>query len=608
MFRNRKIKFAAVLLRAAQSLNSAASVSLAKTGLPLGALGPLAAQGSIVVALVAVAATPTIQAAVFAPVNVEGDNATVRLSVLGTYRGGWFSRETPTGPAYDPRTQRIFSGSVDRQNIEVLDISDPLNPNKINSIDLSTWVAPNRIAVSSEGIVAATTESSSVLLFNAGGDLLADVNVPKGVDLAFTPDGQKLVVTIDRGTGTGNDESAVDILDLSSADWDACRLGPAGCNLANPPISTASFNVFNGDRNDLIAGGARFPTAGLTVAQDIIPEGLTISSDSTTAWVTLSDNNAIAELNLQSGQISSIFGLGTKDNSLPGNGFDASDKDGINIQTWPIKSFFNPDNVGVYEANGQRYLVTPNEGDARDPTKSRLKDLTLHPGSPASGLQGNNDLGRLKVSNVEGLDGDGDYSEVFGYGGRSFAIWATDGTLIFDSGDDFEQRMAAAMPNNFNTSEDELQIDTRSDDRGPEPESLDIGTIDGRTYVFIGFERIGGVMVYDITDPTSPIFEQYINNRDFSIDPKPACGSKGGLADGGCELAGDLEPEGVLFISAEDSPLNVPLLALGHELSDSVTLYRLDSLAAVPEPSTFVLSLFSLLGLAVSTQRRKRQR
>jgi len=546
---------------------------------------------------------PAFQAAAFDPVNVEGSNATVRLSVLGTYRGGWFSKRTPTGPAYDPRTQRIFSGSVDRQNLEVLDISDPSNPNKINSIDLSSWIAPNRVAVSSEGIVAATTESSSVLLFNAGGDLLADVNIPNGVDLAFTPDGQKLVVTVDRATGAGNDESAVDIVDLSSADWDACRLGAVGCNLTNPPISTASFNVFNGQRAALIADGARFPTAGLTVAQDIVPEDVTVSSDSSTAWVALSDSNGIAEVDLQTAQITSIFGLGTKDNSLPGNGLDASDRDNaINIRTWPIKSFFNPDNVGVYETGGQTYLVTPNEGDARDPTKERLKNLLVDPASPVFGLQGDADLGRLKVSTVEGdTDGDGDLDEVFGYGGRSFAIWSTDGTQIFDSGDDFEQITAAALPNNFNTSEDETQRDTRSDDRGPEPESIDIGAIGGRQYAFIAFERISGVMVYDITDPNAPTFEQYINNRDFSVEPKDVCGSKGGLAAAGCDQAGDLEPEGVLFISAADSPLGVPLVALGHELSDSVTLYRID---VVPEPATFVLSIVGLLGLVA--YRRKR--
>ncbi len=48
-----------------------------------------------------------------------------------------------------------------------------------------------------------------------------------------------------------------------------------------------------------------------------------------------------------------------------------------------------------------------------------------------------------------------------------------------------------------------------SDDKGPEPEALAIGEIDGRTYAFIGNERIGGVAAYDISDPGAPVFMDY---------------------------------------------------------------------------------------------------
>jgi poly(3-hydroxybutyrate) depolymerase len=39
---------------------------------------------------------------------------------------------------------------------------------------------------------------------------------------------------------------------------------------------------------------------------------------------------------------------------------------------------------------------------------------------------------------------------------------------------------------------------------------------------------------------------------------------------------GNLEPEGVLFIPAADSPIGAPLVVVSHELSTSTTLYRVD--------------------------------
>ena len=522
----------------------------------------------------------TLPAAGFEALSFEGNNPTINLSVLGTWRSGLISSKTPAGPVYDPRTKRIFVGSDDRDAVDVIDVSTPSNPNKILQINLGG--DPGRIAFSSEGILA-VSRSSTVRLFNADGDeLVTPISVSGAAGLQFTPDGQKLVVS-----GTSSGESEITVLGLSSPDWNACRQGPAGCTI-NSTSDVTSFNVFNSQRQTLLDAGVRLPHPFLTVAQDINIADLTVSEDSNKAWLTLADNNAIAEIDLQTPQISNIFGLGTKDNSLVnngypdtanslpaslpgirGNGLDASDVDGaINIQTWPIKSFYNPDDIGSYVSGGQTYLVTSNEGDAADDTKARLNTLTLDPSNPASPFQGDTNLGRLLASTVEGdTDGDGDFDETFGYGGRSFAIWSTDGTLIFDSGDDFEQITAAALPNFFNASSGNNSFDNRSDDRGPEPEAFDIGTIGGRTYAFVGFERISGIMVYDITDPFSPSFQQYINNRNFAESPDSL-------------LSVDVEPEGVFFISAEESPIfGVPMIAVSHEKSDSTTLYQIDFLS-----------------------------
>lgn len=68
--------------------------------------------------------------------------------------------------------------------------------------------------------------------------------------------------------------------------------------------------------------------------------------------------------------------------------------------------------------------------------------------------------------------------------------------------------------------------------------------------------------MFDVTDPNAPVFQDYATTRDFAGDP--AAGT-----------AGDLGPEGLAFIPAEDSPTCEPLLAVGNEVSGTTTVYRL---------------------------------
>jgi len=120
----------------------------------------------------------------------------------------------------------------------------------------------------------------------------------------------------------------------------------------------------------------------------------------------------------------------------------------------------------------------------------------------------------------------------------------------------------------FNANNDESgedAFDSRSDDKGPEPESVAVGRAYGNTYAFIGLERVGGVMTYRVTDPTDPEFVSYTNGRDF--DAATAAESV------------DLGPEGVLFISDEDSPTGRPLVVLSHEVTGTTTIYQLDPVA-----------------------------
>jgi 2',3'-cyclic-nucleotide 2'-phosphodiesterase (5'-nucleotidase family) len=259
-----------------------------------------------------------------------------------------------------------------------------------------------------------------------------------------------------------------------------------------------------------------------------------------------------------------------------GNGFDASDRDNaITIANHPVYGLYQPDAIAAFQAQGQTYLVTANEGDARDPEVARVASLTLDPAAfpDAADLQQDAALGRLNVSTLDGdADGDGAYEALYAFGARSFSIWDASGNLVFDSGDQFEQVIKAELPREaFNTTNSEQpSFDNRSDDKGPEPEAVTIGTIGGQTFAFIGLERVGGVMVYNITDPHQAQFVGYSNNRNFTVafdEDSPAAT---------IAAAGDLGPEGLVFVPEGESPTGAPVLVAANEVSGTTTTGAVD--------------------------------
>lgn len=309
------------------------------------------------------------------------------------------------------------------------------------------------------------------------------------------------------------------------------------------------------------------------------PEGLTILPNGDLA--VLNDNDFGLE-----GPAVSTIGLGIISFSGKSNALDASDKDGkININNWPVLAMYQPDGIAAFEANGQLFYLTANEGDAREydfyEEEVRIgdEDFVLDPETfpNADELKQDQALGRLNITAENGdIDGDGDYDRLYTLGGRSFSIWDAYGNQVFDSGDDFEQIIAQQFPEYFNASNDNNDFDNRSDNKGPEPEGVTLGNIDGRTYAFIGLERMSGVMMYDVTDPKKVQFITYFNNRNFEADVET-------------EAAGDLGPEGLLFITKEDSPTGTPLLVIAHEISGSTSIMSIDD---VP-PTSIKFSLMN---------------
>src|SRR5690606_3347725 len=123
----------------------------------------------------------------------------------------------------------------------------------------------------------------------------------------------------------------------------------------------------------------------------------------------------------------------------------------------------------------------------------------------------------------------------------------------------------------FNSGHDEANgFDSRSDAKGPEPEGIALGRIGEQTFAFIGLERMGGIMVFDITDPSQPLFQDYLNTRNNWVDEPEELAAAGRL-----DEAGDLGPEGLAFVSAEDSPSGEPLLIVGNEVSGTTAIFQI---------------------------------
>jgi len=448
---------------------------------------------------------------------------------------------------YHAGSKSLMVTASETGTIERISIATPSAPSLMSAFDLDggdvTAVAVHQDLVAASIKMKPADAAGMVKLFDIKGSLLATFETGALPDnLAFSPDGRYLLTA---NEGEPSDDYSVDpeggftLIDLAS--------GPQNANVTQ--ISLSGFDA---------PIGGRIVKPGQSFAADAEPEYVAFSADGTTAYATLQENNAIALIDIASKKVTDIVGLGVKNVSRMSH--DMSNKDdGINMRRWPVLMMYQPDALATYEVNGATYLVTANEGDAKDydgfSEETRVAKLTLDQTMfpNADELQKPENLGRLKTTTTMGdTDGDGDHDLIYAYGGRSFSIWSQEGTLVFDSGNAFEHLIAKRSPEVFNANGGVDERDDRSDDKGPEPEALALGTIDGRTYAFIGMERNNAIFAYDVTLPSDPHLVGYM-----------------------MPTASHNSPEGLEFIAAKDSPTGKPLLAIAFEMTGTVALYEI---------------------------------
>lgn len=496
------------------------------------------------------------------------------LTLLGRYESGKYDEGGAEITAYDSRTRKVFTINAQAGTVDILDIRNPAKPRKTGQL---ATPGANSVAVH-DGLVAvaqqaeAKTDRGTVSFFRASdGRKLKEVRVGALPDMVtFTPDGDRVVVANEGEPDSycppgGEEPAGIDpVGSVSVIELDRGRSG----DLYRATVRSAGFEKWDRKKNELTRDGVLIYGPNATVSQDIEPEYVAVAADGRTAWVTLQENNALALVDLRRAEVQKIVPLGEKDHSKRGNGLDASDKDGVNIRTWPVKGLYKPDGIHAFQARGGEYTVSANEGDARDwdcfAEEVRVKDVELNPKAfpDAAALQKDDALGRLNITSTSPVDSQGRVTELNSLGGRSISVRDERGRLVWDSGDDLEQLTAKAFPENFNTDNAENDPDSRSDSKGPEPEGITTGTVRGTTYAFVGLERPGGIAAYDLSDPRSPKAAGYVNSRDFDGDPEAG-------------TAGDLGPEGVLFVAAKDSPTGEALLVVGNEVSGTTAIYRI---------------------------------
>ena len=502
----------------------------------------------------------------------------LNLTLLSSFSNGTAGTNSAEIVAFDEDVDRLFIANSIAAKLDIVNFANPALPVLITSISTAPYGNINSV-VAHDSIVALAIENSnpqlngSVVFLDYNGNFLNQVTVGAMPDMITFNNNYTKILTANEGepnaSYTVDPEGSVSIIDLT----------PGIANLTNANVTTIGLSAYNGQQVALVAQGIRIFSTSATVAQDLEPEYITISDDNTKAYVGIQEANALLTIDLTNNTIISLAALGYSSYGTgSNNALDASDQSGAILITGdlPIKGAYMPDALSFGTIGGQGYIFTANEGDSREfgtvIDANRINSTTFTNLDPiafpdASILKNSKFLGRLSALKYSGdTDGDGDYDELHVMSGRSFSIRnATTGALVYDSKDLIEQIIAnhptfAAIFNASNST-GTPSLKNRSDDKGPEVEGIYFQTINGKPYVFLALERVGGVMVFNVANPLSPVFVAYRNNRSTTLSGP------------------DLGAEGIVTIPAAISPNGNDIVILANEVSSTLSIYQVNTCA-----------------------------
>ena len=502
----------------------------------------------------------------------------LNLTLLTSFSNGTAGTNSAEIVAFDEDVDRLYIANSIASKLDIVNFSNPALPVLISSISTSPYGNINSV-VAHDSIVALAIENinpqlnGSVVFLDYNGNFLSQVTVGAMPDMITFNKNYTKILTANEGepnaSYTVDPEGSVSIIDLT----------PGIANLTNANVTTIGLSAYNGQQVALVAQGIRIFSTSATVAQDLEPEYITISDDNTKAYVGIQEANALLTIDLTNNTIISLAALGYSSYGTgSNNALDASDQSGAILITGdlPIKGAYMPDALSFGTIGGQGYIFTANEGDSREfgtvIDANRINSTTFTNLDPiafpdGSILKNSKFLGRLSALKYSGdTDGDGDYDELHVMSGRSFSIRnATTGALVYDSKDLIEQIIAnhptfAAIFNASNST-GTPSLKNRSDDKGPEVEGIYFQTINGKPYVFLALERVGGVMVFNVANPLSPVFVAYRNNRSTTLSGP------------------DLGAEGIVTIPAAISPNGNDIVILANEVSSTLSIYQVNTCA-----------------------------
>ena len=492
-------------------------------------------------------------------------------------------------------SKRIFTTNGVKNAVDIVDISDVANPKKVGSVALSPYgndvtsvaagrdvvVAVVHVAEKFSATGAPTSFNGKIVVFDTNGKVLSSPDI-LGVlpdSVSFAPDGTTALVAIEGQPVCAKDDAAT----AAKEDTDYTKASdPVGgvsvVDLSNPSAPVVRFAGF--DQFSVAAMKAKgIAVSSLinNVSKDFEPEYVS-AVDNNYAYVTIQEANAIGRLNIKSATFESITrAFESRTEFVPR---DTSDRDsGAGPRTYKnVVGASQPDAITAFKVGLGEYFLTANEGDAReyscinDDVRAASLKVDARRFPDWKSLSGNAALGRAKVNPTIGdKDGDGDIDTIHLRGSNSMTMYRN-GIVIWDSGDllDRIQTQAFGVANingAHSLSSDKSTMNfvgqDRSDDKGAEPEGVTTGMVGDRRIAVLVLERMSALVIFDITQPRTPVFQEWIQMLPAKATP-----------------AKDVKywsPEGVIFVPAEKSPSGKALIITSYELSGSISIHQIEA-------------------------------